>query len=312
VSTPATSPSDPTPSRAVDLWTDARMTTIRIAAYDAPSAAEPASTVVVLPGLGASVDALRDAVPRFDPFAALAATGVGVLAVDWPGHGRSGGERGHLTYRAAMDTVAAAVDVARDRARGDVVLVGLGFGGTLACYAALEDDRVAAVVSQGLCDLRDIRPLLGRWSQRAVLPIAALLHRHLPFRATRRIRVPLRLLTAASDRAFDPDLARRLERHPQWVGSSDLAALASLLLTPEDKPALSAMRTPTLVVVGARDHVLPAAAAHAAASQLAGPHRVWVLPAAGHQLLLEHPGAVLDEVTAFLTETLAEPPATSA
>ena len=285
----------------MDLWVESRMTTLRLAAYetgDKPSKA----TLVVLHGLGVGIDVVRDAVPRIDPFAALAGLGVNVLAVDWPGHGASGGRRGHLTYRLAMDATASAVEVACDRWQAPVVLLGTGLGGTLACYAALEDDRVRAVVTQGLLDLRDIRPVMMRTRQQVALPAAALLRRRLDGRW--RVPLPLDVVIAPGDLAFDPRLARRLRRHPRAVRTYDVRGLGSILLAPEDKPALGAMTTPTLVVVGGADVVLSATASHAAAAQLSGTHEFWVLPAAGHQLLLEHAGALLPRIRDFLDTAL--------
>jgi pimeloyl-ACP methyl ester carboxylesterase len=293
------------------------MTTLRLAAY--PGAGPGGPTLVVLHGLGTSIDGLRDAVPRLDPFSEIAGlgvngagvngagvngAGVNVLALDWPGHGRSGGRRGNLSYRLAMEAAATAVDVAEAEWGGPVALLGLALGGTLACYAALEDDRVAAVISQGLFDLRDIRPVLRRARQQTLLPTAAWLRRRLGQDSRRRVPLPLDLVVARSDRAFDPRLTRRLNRHPQAVSLYDLSGLGSILLSPEGKPSLAALTTPTLVVVGGQDPVLPPTAAHAASAQLSGPHELWILPAAGHQLLLEHHAALLPKVGSFLRSTL--------
>lgn len=293
---------------AHDLWADSRMTSLRLAAYPATgpgTATQPdRPTLVVLHGLGTGVDVLREAVPRFDPFATLAARGFNVLALDWPGHGRSGGARGHLSYRLAMESAATAIDVAQQTFGGPVVLVGLAIGGTLACYAAIEDDRVAAVVSHGLMDLRDIRPVLRRTRQRILLPLAALARRRLPDPSTRRVRLPLAAVIASTDRAFDPRLARRLDSHPQSVRHYDLQALGSILLTPEDKPSLAALTTPTLVLVGGHDVIAPATAVHAASSQVPGLKELWVLPAAGHELLLEHPHATLSKIQSFAQTTV--------
>lgn len=286
----------------VDLWADSRLTTLRMAAYDAPS--EATATVVVLHGLGAGVDVLREAVPRFDPFAALAAAGLHVLALDWPGHGRSGGARGNLSYRLAMEAAATAVDVAAERWDAPVVLLGTGIGGTLAAYAAIEDERPAAVVCHGLMDLRDITPSLRRTRQQALIPVVGWLRRLMDDTQRRHIPLPLRGVLAPTDLAFDPRLVRRLTGHPQAVGRYHLGALGSILLSPEDKPSLAALTTPTLVAVGANDLIFPPTAAHAAASSVSGPCEVWVLPAGGHSLLLEHAGAVIPKVRGFVDEVV--------
>lgn len=288
---------------AVDLWADSRLTTLRMAAYDGPDAA--AATVVVLHGLGSGVDVMRSALPRFDPFAAMAATGLHVLALDWPGHGRSGGARGHLSYRLAMEAAATAIDTAGARWDTPVVVAGFGIGGTLGVYAAIEDTRPVAVVSHGLIDLRDIGPTLRRTRQQALIPAASWLRRRMDDPQRRRIPLPLRAVLAPTDLAFDPRLVRRLTHHPQSVRTYDLGALGSILLSPEDKPSLAALTTPTLVVVGGNDVIFPPTAAAAAAESISGDTRVWVLQAASHDLLLEHPHALLPEVRAFVGGAVA-------
>lgn len=285
-----------------DIWADSRMTSLRMVAYEGSGAA--VASVVVLHGLGTSVDILRESVPQFDPVRDLATQGVNVLALDWPGHGRSGGSRGHLSYRGAMEAVATAVDVSLRRWDAPVVLLGVALGGTLASYAAIEDDRIHAVAAHGLMNLRDIGPVLQRRRQRAVLPVAGRLHRMLGDHSNRYVPMPLSAIMSPSDLAFDPRLAARLVQHPQSVRTYDLQALGSILLSPEDKPSLAALTTPTLVLVGSEDSVIPATATHAAASQISGPVETWVLPGAGHQLLLEHYQAFIPRVGRFVHERL--------
>lgn len=285
-----------------DVWATSRGATQRMAAYDGP---EQAPAVVVLHGLGVGIDVLRQAAGGFDPYRRLAAEGVRVLAVDWPGHGRSGGARGHLTYRLAMDAAATAVAVAGERWSAPVGLLGTGLGGVLAFYAALEDDRVGAVVCHNVLDLRDVKPVLQRTRQAVLLPLAARLRRVLSPGIERRVRVPLRALVAPTDFAGSARVARALTTHPQSVRSYDLAALGTLLLAPGDKPDIAAATAPVLVAVGSQDRVLPETATRHFASRLVCPHELWVLPGGGHQLLLEHPEAFAPVAASFLRRHLA-------
>lgn len=246
---------------------------------------------------------LRDA-PAPDPYEGLAALGCNVLGVDLPGHGRSGGRRGHLTYRAALDAIGTARVAAAERWGGavrPVGLVGTGLGGVLAFYAALEQgpEAVDAVVCHGVLDLRDVRPALRRTRQGVLLPAAGHLRRLAP--GAGRVRLPTAAVVATEDLADDPALGRALVRHPQWVRGYDLGGVGSILLSGDDKPDVAAQRVATLVVVGADDRVLPETLARGLLSRLTCPRRLWALPGAGHQLLLEHPRAVLPEVAAFLT-----------
>lgn len=289
-------------THAEDVWATSRQTTLRMRAYEGPAGA-PA--VVVLHGLQTGVDVLRSAVPGLDPYGRLAAEGLHVLAVDWPGHGRSGGRRGGLSYRVAIEAVGTAVATARERWGGPVGLLGTGFGGILAFYAGLEEEGVGAVVSHNVLDLRDVRPTLQRWRQGAALPVAGWLRRRLPARRQSLVPLPAPLVMADADMADDPAVARALREHPQAVRSYDLEALGSILLAPEDKPDIAAARAPVLVAVGSNDRILPATAARHFASRLTCPHEVWILPGGGHQLLLEHHEAFVPVAADFLRRHLA-------
>jgi pimeloyl-ACP methyl ester carboxylesterase len=293
----------------VELWATSRRTSLRLLAYDGAGQGGPSA--VALHGLTTSIDVLREARPGVDPYGRLAAEGLNVLALDWPGHGRSGGRRGRLTYRLAMEAAGEAALVAADRWGGRVGAFGTALGGVLAFYAALEEPRIEAVACHNVLDLRDVRPVIQRARQGVLLPVAGRLARWtgvgLPTgdSAVEHLRIPASAVVAAGDMAGDPRLARALRSHPQTVKSYDLGSLVSLFLTPEEKPDVAAQTAPTFIAVGGRDRVLPETTTRAFASRLTCPHELWVLPGAGHQLVLEHPRALLPSAAAFLREHLA-------
>lgn len=284
----------------VEDWITSRQTSLRLRHY--AGAGDGGPTVVALHGLGTAVDVLRDAIPGFDPYERLAAEGFNVVGMDWPGHGRSGGRRGRLTYRMAMDAAAATVDAAAQRWGGTVGLFGTALGGVLGFYAALETPQVAAVACHNVLDLRNVRPVLQRTRQGVLLPLAGQLQRWeaLP----QRVRIPTAAVVAPVDLAGDPEVSRVLRRHDQATRTYDMGSLVSMFLTPEDKPAIEAQTTPTFVAVGSGDRVLPETHTRAFVSRLSGPSQLWVLPGGGHQLWLEHPEALVPEVAAFLHQHL--------
>jgi alpha-beta hydrolase superfamily lysophospholipase len=285
---------------AQDRWTAAGAG-LRVRCYDPPA---PQATAVVLHGLVAGIDPLMAARPGVDPFERLAAEGLAVAALDWPGHGRSGGRRGVLSYRAAMAAVGAAVDLAVDRWPTPVGLVGTGLGGTLALYGGIEDRRVQAVVAQGPVDLRDVVTVPTRAGLRSLPTVAARLRRRLPPGVARRTPVSARLLVGRFDLAGDPATAEALWRHPQAVRRYPLEPLASLLLEPADKPDVAAARAPTLLAAGDADPLQQPGGLQRVAARLACPKRTWVLPGAGPQLLVDHPEAAAPTFGAFLREHL--------
>lgn len=288
---------------AEDRWISAAGAGLRVRCYEPP---ELQATAVVLHGLVVGVDPLITARPGLDPFARLAAEGVAVAALDWPGHGRSGGRRGALSYRGAMSAVGAAVDLAVARWPTAVGLVGMGLGGTLALYGGIEDRRVGAVVSQSPFDLRDVGtvPTRGRLSYLPAL--GARLRRRLPPGLAQRTPVPASLLVGRSGLAGDPDTATALWTSPQAVRRYPLEPIASLLLEPADKPDVAAARVPALLAGGEADPLQSPGSVRRVAARLTCPQRTWLLPGGGHQLLLDHPDAAAPVFAAFLREHLTE------
>lgn len=291
---------------AGEAWASTGDVAVRVRCYPAVGVADDAAppSVVVLHGLVTGVDSLRAAVSGFDPFARLAAEGLNVAALDWPGHGRSGGRRGGLTYREAMNAAAAGIGVATGRWPGPVGLLGVGLGGALALYAGIENRRVAAVVAHGAMDLRDVTAAPTRARGRTAAVVAARARRRLPPRVQERLEVPARAILSPADLALHPVAARRLWRHPQAVRRYPLAALADVLLTPGDKPDLAAARAPTLLASGDADRVQTPVAVRQVQARLTCPQRTWALPGGGHQLLVDHPEAFVPVAGAFLREHL--------
>ena len=287
--------------RQEERWVASRQVSLRLRLYE--GAGSGAAAVIALHGMGTSVDVLRDAAPGFDPYERLAAEGFNVAALDWPGHGRSGGRKGHLTYRLAMEAVSDAVGAAVEEWDGPVGVFGTALGGVLGFYAALESDRIAAAACHNVLDLRDVHPVIQRARQGVLLPLAGQLRRWEALPG--HVRVPTSAVIAPTDLASDPELVRVLRRHDQSVRSYDMGSLMSLFLTPEEKPAVEAQTTPVFVAVGTGDRVLPETPTRAFVSRLTCESQLWVLPGAGHQLWLEHPEALVPQAGQFLRKHLS-------
>src|SRR5262249_50437313 len=104
-----------------------------------PGPAEAKGTVVLVHGLNRS----RLEMVKKVPF--LHDQGWNALLFDLRFHGESGGTMRSLGWYERQD-VHAAIDLARQRAKGPVVLWGISFGGATAVLTAAEDPGVAGVI----------------------------------------------------------------------------------------------------------------------------------------------------------------------
>jgi pimeloyl-[acyl-carrier protein] methyl ester esterase len=80
-----------------------------------------------------------------------------------------------------------------------------------------------------------------------------------------------------------------------------LAAMLDLLATTDLRSSLPALVTPTLVVAGARDTLVPPAATHALATALPDATHTTIAGAA-HAPFLSHPASFLDALSAFVDD----------
>jgi len=213
--------------------------------------------------------------------------GFNVLAVDLPGHGRSGG-RALPTVEAIVDWIAALLDAARvERA----VLVGHSLGSLAALEAAARHaarvERIALLGPAVPMPVSD--ELLG--AARRNEHVAYELINGWSHSALRQLggnAVPGMWMTGTA--------MRLMERNRPDVLATDLEACHAYS---NGLAAAAAVRCPALVITGARDIMAPPRNAQALIAALKDP-RVVALPRSGHALTAEEPDAVLDSLRAFL------------
>jgi len=213
--------------------------------------------------------------------------GFNALAIDLPGHGRSGG--------AALSSVEAIADWLVDLldaagiARASIVGHSLGALASLACAArhparveklALLGPAAPMEVSEGLlaaakADDPVAFELISGWSTSYGKQLGG-------------NTVPGMWLVGN-------DL-RLMQRTPPGVLHTDLCACNAWT---GGLDAASRVRCPTLIVMAARDLMTPPRAAKSLIDALAGV-RVVTLPDTGHAMMAEQPDAVLDALRAFL------------
>jgi len=214
--------------------------------------------------------------------------GFNALAVDLPGHGRSGGEP-LPSVEAIADFIVALQDAAKvDRA----TLVGHSMGSLAVLEAAARHpgrvERIALLgpaapmtVSDELQDAADhdvhlAHALITGWSHSAARQLGG-------------NAVPGLWMTGVA--------MRLLERARPGVLSTDLRACAAYA---NALPAAAALRCPVLAIIGARDIMTPPRGAAALLAALTGVEVV-TLPRSGHSLMAEEPDAVLDALRAFVS-----------
>ncbi|MFN2615319.1 MAG: alpha/beta fold hydrolase [Actinomycetota bacterium] len=239
----------------------------------------------------------------FEPFvAALSDEGLNVLALDLQGHGRSEGRRGHVPFEQALANIGEVVGYASQRSGRAVGLCGSGLGGILSFYAAMPDDRVAAVACHTAADLRALLGFERRKRQRALAWLVGKTARRAEHVAP-LARLPVRVLFPLVD--FFEDEARLTE----WRADADstwwytLETLTSTFVTPDDKPAVEAMTKPLFVVAGEEDRVVPLAAQEDLCA-LVPDAELSVLGGAGHMIPLEHTAETAARAGGWLRKVL--------
>jgi pimeloyl-ACP methyl ester carboxylesterase len=213
--------------------------------------------------------------------------GRNVLAVDLPGHGRSGGTA-LASVEAIADWVPALLDAADVSA---AALVGHSLGSlAVLAAAARHPGRVTQIALVGPAVPMPVGDVLLD-AAKANDHVAYELINGWSYSAGKQLggnQVPGMWLTGSA--------MRLMERTSPGVLYTDLAACHAYAGGLE---AAAAVRCRALLILGARDLMAPPKGAQALIAALAG-KRVVMVPDCGHALMAEQPDAVLDALAAFL------------
>ncbi|GAA4299763.1 alpha/beta fold hydrolase [Actinomadura luteofluorescens] len=198
----------------------------------------------------------------------------GVIALDFRGHGRSGG---HSTVgdREVLD-VDAAVAAARRRGYERVVLTGFSMGGAIVVRHAALYGGVDAVVSVSAP---------ARWYYRETVPMRRV-HWAIERRAG-RMAVRLARGTRIAPKGWDP-----VPEAPHEVAGRIAPA-------------------PLLVVHGAADPFFPVEHGHQLYEAASDPRELWIEPAFGHAEVAATPD-LINRLAAWATKAVSATPAPSA
>jgi alpha-beta hydrolase superfamily lysophospholipase len=197
----------------------------------------------------------------------LAAQGLRVVAPDLPGHGLSGGRRGHFTLELLVRAVSRVVDWALERRPGPLVLMGSSLGG------------IAALLSEGAH--RQLVRVKGLY--RMLVPLAPGLARLFP-RLRFRISAYLPMSSLASGQDGNR-ITSSLCHDPLLVRHYTLAAIHSQMTAAPARP-LEEIRTPIMLISGERDRIFPAEYMAELFQRLTCPHKALeLIPGAPHLIL---------------------------
>ncbi len=232
---------------------------------------------------------------------AIADSGFNVVGVDPRGHGRSDGAPGSYVVEELVADVQAAIDHAQRRFGVPVAVAGSSQGGIVALYCAASRDDLIGAVCHNLADLADPTSFaltrLPRWTA----PVARRLVKL--DRLAPELKVPLRAYIRLAGEPVDGigtalDLIRA---DPLLAPSIRLRTLRSLATAPLPVP-LAEIRTPVMVVHGARDRIFPEWYVRRLADQLPGHAPVHVVPDAGHYLVVDRVDELRGPITSWLRE----------
>ncbi len=225
----------------------------------------------------------------FDPVLPGLAQRFHVTLVNLPGfHGSKPVEP---TMEAYVARIAAALDELKVGA--EAIVIGNGFGGTIALALALADPR--RLQRLVLCDVAPGFPEAGRQAFRAMAERAD-------------VGGMAAIAEIAANRVFHPawlaEHPRAIEERRAVLMKIDpvaFRAACAVLIAADLVPRLQSLRVPTLVICGELDQATPPALNRLIADNIAGARYI-ELPGCGHCPPLEQPGAFLGALHDFLME----------
>jgi pimeloyl-ACP methyl ester carboxylesterase len=251
------------------------------------------------------VHGLGGAAANWVALAPLLLRGRRLLVPELPGHGGSEPLPAAPNLNAYADSLGA---LAEREGCFPAAVVGHSLGGAIALRLAIRrPDGVSRLVLAAAAGISS-----GTRSARYALTITGILkpgrriapHRRLVARSPVLKRLVFGRWGAADPQALPADVAEAFLSGP--ARHTDTVSAAKALIRDDPRADLDRVRSPCLVLWGARDNQLPIGDAFDYARRLRG--RLRVIADCGHLLIGERPDACADAIAAFLAGEPAVPP----
>ncbi len=211
------------------------------------------------------------------------------------GHGHSSGRRGDCTIEESVEVARAALAWIKERFSGPYLMMGSSLGGYITVAALSAGVEVDAAACHNAIH-PELAPL---FYQRTLLAMARPLLRLLPDNRCIDIRHVISFRGVTDDR----DLYKLVDTDDLIAWRYTLRALRSIVTFKPPRP-YSAIKTPTMFVVGERDPMIPPGYMKKVFGKLTCKKRFEVLPGAGHMLPLEYLDPFVQTVDKWFNECL--------
>jgi len=247
-----------------------------------------APVMLFLPGIGTYAELYAELLYL------ISAQGFNVVAIDPPGHGYSGGERGLYTVETVCDSVEQVIDALEQRYSGPFSIFGYSIGALLAVAAAERDSRISAVLSGTLLTTEqppDFFHYLGwqwTWGSGLLFP---------------HLRLPLSWMIDYDQLLAGHPAGQLINQDPMLVLDYPFKTLSSLF---SHKSGIMRRSFPfkLAIVQGDQDEVLSLAYTQRVIAEAKQSIELISVPGEGHMLPLTAPPKLAGIVTDWLKNSL--------
>lgn len=216
--------------------------------------------------------------------------GIRIISIDLPGHGRSGGLRGHFTMELFTQTLFEVTSYVKAQYTGNVGVMGSSLGGITALYCAANDPRLKAVICHNAAIFNENahkRIVKINGLMKLVYPLVPLLAKIFP-----KLKISVWTYLDPTNLVHTPsgkEIMQELMKDPNLTAYYTLTALSTQMCAPLVK-RIEQIAVP-IMILGSDDDILFSVDYMQEIFQrlLNSPHkRLDILQNASHMILIEN------------------------